>query len=204
MKVKLMSALMIGACAMMVLAKAKNNDILDFNGGFEKCQANTKGVVMPTYWRVNKYVGKNASVVATMEKEEVRNGKFALKVETEEKGFVQFFNSHASIKVKAGEKIRISLCSKGDGTFKFGFYCNGLKNGKQAFITTIMSKDCKPDEDKWRQFTYVFKVRPLSRAKAMPNSLRVAIFVSSANSELLFDDLKVEKIDNAVKAGDKK
>ena len=201
---KLMLSFMLGVCILIVSAVEKNNDISDFNGEFEKCQANTKGVIMPTHWRVNRYAGKNAAVVATMEKEEVRTGKFALKVETEDGGFVQIFNGFTHLKVKAGDKIRISLWSKGSGTFKFGFYCNGVKNGKQGFISSIMCKDCKSDEDKWRQFVYIFKVRPLTRAKAVPNSLRAAIFVSTENSELFFDDLKIDRIDDTAKGGDKK
>ena len=198
MKSLVLIMVIFGGWCSILLGEEKNGGLDEFNVGFEKCHPTTKGVIMPTYWLVNKFVSKNAESAATMEKKEVRNGRFALKIETEEDGHTYVFN-RCSLKVKKGDIIRFSIWGKGFGIFRIGFFCNGLKNDKQSFLTTILGKNCKPYEDEWTQFSYVFTVKPVSRAKALPNDLRLAIYVPNENSVLFFDDLKIEKYDEAKK-----
>ena len=191
MKFQFLAVSVIFGGMMFVQAGEKNGEMPALNGGFEKCQPTSQGVILPTNWLVDKSVTKNGAAAATMKTNEVRNGKFALRVETEPEGRIYVFNGFEKLKVDKGDKVRFSIWGKGSGTFRIGYYCNGLKNGKPSFLTTVLGKNCNPDKDKWQQFEYEFTVVPVSSAKAMPDTLRLVIYVPAGDSELFFDDAEV-------------
>lgn len=166
------------------------------NGDFEKCKADGAGNLMPEAWSINKGVSKKYTISVTKEKADVHSGNFALEIETEKDGKL-FVTNWKGIAIKDGDILDISIFAKGTGTFQLGYILYGVADGekKDAFLYTVASSAMKPQEDKYKKFTYRKKITKIVKNKKTYNKLTAyPVILTGANSYIVMDDLVFDLI----------
>lgn len=103
---------------------------IDMNGDFEKCKPDSNGVILPEGWIINKGITKKSEIRITRNPDEIRNGKFALRIENEKDGNA-YFMKWQPVDVAPGDKIQCSIWAKGQGKLALGFITYGFHEGQK-------------------------------------------------------------------------
>ena len=167
---------------------------VDFNGGFEKCQADTKGVPQALGWNKNRVVSKKAECRLTKESGCVKSGTFALMVETEEGGNC-FFRSLNSLPVAKGDTIEMEIFVKGSGKYNLQYIAYGADDPKRpAFLSTLGTGRAKSaNEEKWEKHSVKVTFNPPAKAKGKYTKFTIIpVINASGDAELFFDDFAIK------------
>jgi predicted HNH restriction endonuclease len=166
---------------------------IDVNGGFEKVKAEVDGNLMPENWVRDKKLKSLAGVKIVFGDENVKNGKFALKIKPESNKAPHVYNWFNPIKTQTGEIFQIEISAKGKGTFGIFFYsyaANGTFLGTSAAKNKENKHFISIDSEKWLDDKLEFEVRKIKQK--FPELIRVAIVVKP-DSDICFDDLKISR-----------
>ena len=170
---------------------------VDFNGGFEKCQADKKGIPQAAGWNKNRVVSKKAECRLTKEAGCVKSGTFALQAETEEKGHF-FYRSLKSIPVCEGDTIEMEIFAKGSGKYNLQYIVYGADDPKNiAFLVTAgTGRYQEASEDEWKKYSAKVTFQAPAKAKGkFTKFVIIPVICADENAELYFDDfaLKITK-----------
>lgn len=188
---KLLSLLAVSATVCTVTAAPA-----DYNGGFEKVNADSKGTILPVGWISNRRVTKNATVRASKESECFRSGTFGLLCEVEEKGCLSF-RALKMIPVKAGDTIKVSIYSKGAGKFAIQYIAYGLDDKNiSRFISTLgFPRVQSAQEENWGLYSRSAKfVVPKKAVGKYDKFVILPVIYVYGNSEICFDDFSMEVV----------
>lgn len=172
---------------------------VDVNGGFERCTAETNGILTPAGWNLNRGISKNCSARATLEKDEVRTGNFSLNLECEEDG-VLYFRTLDQFPVNAGDKMRFRVFAKGEGTFRIMLLM--MKGpGLSHTLRTIGGLPDRevPDEEKWTEIVHEITMAPVKtrdNKEAYSKLWFLPMIHIKGEADIFLDDLSIEVIPN--------
>lgn len=188
--------------AVAMTAAALHAEKIDMNGDFEKCKADSNGVILPEGWLINKGVTKKSEIQITKETDEVRGGKFALRIENEKDG-TAYLMKWQQVSVKPGDKINLTVWAKGKGRIALGFITNGIPEGrKNSVFLGTSAWPVKPvaSEDKWVETKNSYTITELKKDGMVCGSLTLTpVIYVEKDAELYLDDYTFELI----KAGGK-
>lgn len=134
-------------------------------------------------WLLNKNrkEGLGTGLVINGSKKELKAYKIT------SKKFPTFFFKRDAIRAKAGDKIKFSVDVKGKGSIIIGFYTYAHAN---KFIDTDNSRKIFAINAKGQEIEYEFTVQNGKKGD-ITGTIRPFI-AANANSEVVFDDLKIE------------
>ena len=188
------SLMVFAFCSILCLAETT----VDINGGFERCSANSNGILTPVGWYLDKKISKNGEVRATTAKEEVCNGNFSINLESEEDGVIYFARLMDHFPVNAGDKIRFRVFVKGQGKFRILLLM--MKGpGLDYMIRTIGGFPEKniADEENWTELKHEMKMISVPATKSKETFSKLwflpMIYVHG-EADLYMDDLSIEVI----------
>ena len=167
---------------------------IDFNGGFEKCQASKSGVPQPLGWNNNRAVSKKATARLTKEAGCVKSGTFALMIETEEGGNC-FYRALQSIPVNKGDSIEMEIFVKGSGKYSLQYIVYGADDPKHhAFLSTYGTGRPKAaNEDNWQKHSVKVTFNPPAKAKGKFSKFAIIPVINvEADAEIYFDDFAMK------------
>ena len=174
------------------------------NGGFEQIVKKTKSgdryiqekiktgwdfgtgplVKVPAEWIPNLGTAKLEIIDAEKEKENVHEGRYAMRLTTGEKSGAHIYTSGAT----AG-KYEITVWAKGKGRFSVigYFYRKDPESGKTRYVASVILIQGTAKENNWTEFK-----KRIDTAKIKPEagSFRLALSAGK-NSCIIFDDVKL-------------
>lgn len=166
------------------LAINLNADILKIgdNGDFEEWSSG-----VPAKWVVND-VYKGAKYTKSANGQHSGNG--ALEVTT---GSKQNFALKYSVNysVQAGDKLRLAIWVKGNGSFNIGIYCY---NSNQQWVgKNALSDTFKVDAPDWKMERYELTVPMIEHVKYGKIAAFCPVFTVLPDSQLVLDDFTIEQ-----------
>lgn len=168
---------------------------ITYNGNFETCVPNSKGVPQPWGWNKTRTVAKKAEVYLVKDAECVRSGKFALCSEVE-KGGNLFFRSLKEFPIDPGDTLEMEIYTKGTGKYSLQYIVNGVDNPKySSFLGTHGTGRHyqAAKEDKWEKYNPKVTFTPPPKAKGkFTKFVVIPVIVASEDSELYFDDFSIK------------
>jgi hypothetical protein len=172
------------------LITLKAEQLVDINGSFEKCRANTKGFVSPEGW-VKSKISKGVKFSATTE--EVKSGKFSLYIEADEKAQAIIYFYNAFIKAKVNQTITFTVYGKGEGNFRVGAIAYS-DEAKSRAIRTLAAKAKKiSDDENWQKFTFTIPINKYKRNGKEYTTFRLRpVIIVKDSGEFVLDDLTYE------------
>ena len=170
---------------------------VDVNGGFERCTAETNGILTPAGWNLNRSISKNCSARATLEKDEVRTGNFSLNLECEEDG-VLYFRTLDQFPVNAGDKMRFRVFARGEGTFRIMLLMMHGPGLSYTLRTIGGLPDRKvADDEKWVEIVHEITMIPV-KTRDNKQSFTKLWFLPmihiNGEADIFLDDLSIEVI----------
>ena len=171
--------------------------VVELNGGFERCTAETNGILTPVGWNYNRSISKNSSVRATLDKDDVHAGNFSLNLECEEDGTL-YFRTLEPFPVNAGDKMRFKVFARGEGKFSILLLMMSGP-GLSYTLRTIGGFPEKevPDEDKWTEMvheTTMIPVKTRDNKQSFTKLWFIPMIHVKGEAEILLDDLSIEII----------
>ncbi len=170
---------------------------VELNGGFERCTAASNGILIPMGWNYNVKISKNSAVRATREKDEVRNGNFALNLECDEGG-VLYFRTLEVFPVNAGDRIRFKVYAMGEGTFDISLLMMngpGIGHTLRTIGGLPKSKVLKPLQ--WNEIKHEIVMNPV-KTRDNKESFSKLWFIPmihiEGEADIIIDDLSIEVI----------
>ena len=172
---------------------------VELNGGFERCTAASNGILVPVGWNLNSKISKDSSVRATREKDEVRNGNFALNLECEEGGTL-YFRTLDVFPVNAGDKIRFKFYAMGEGNIEIALMMMSGP-GLAHTLRTIGGFPTKkvPDPLKWNEMTHEVFMRPVKTRDNKQEFSKlwfIPMIHVTGEADIIIDDLSIEVVPN--------
>ncbi len=183
--------------AIAMTAAALHAEKIDINGDFEKCKADSNGVILPEGWEINKSLTKKSEIRITKKTDEVRGGKFALCIENEKDGIAYFMNWQQQVSVKPGDKINFSIWVKGKGRIALGFIQYGIPAGqKNSVFLGSFAAPIRPvaSEDTWVETSNTYTVAEPRKDGKVCGSLTLIPIIYVKDAEFYLDDYTFELI----------
>ena len=170
---------------------------IDMNGDFEKCKPDSNGVILPEGWIINKGISKKSEIQITKEPDEIRNGKFALRIENEKDG-TAYIMKWQPVEVGPGDKIQCSVWVKGKGKIALEFITNGVLEGQKN--SDFLGSSAWPvkqlnSETTWVETNNTYSVKEIKKDNKVYSKLSVIPIIYVENeAELCLDDYTFELI----------
>lgn len=167
---------------------------ITYNGGFETCVPDSKGIPQPWGWNKTRTVAKKAEVSLVKDAQCVKSGKFALYSEVG-KGGNLFFRSLKEFPIATGDTLEMEIYTKGTGKYSLQYIVNGSKDGKKyVFLTTCGTGRYQvANEEKWQKYTPKVTFTPPAKAKGkFDKFVIIPVIVAEGDSELYFDDFAIK------------
>lgn len=168
--------------AAMICGIAAFAEDIDINGDFKKIKGN-----MPAGWAQNK--GSWAKPLAAVELLKSDKGN-ALKVTSGKETKATHIYSSKIIKVKAGDKVKLTIKVKGKGKAGVGIYAHGAK--KWCFGSYKSTKL----QEKATEFTNIIPIKDRKKdgkVTVVAETCKVVLEIK-ADTEAVFESVKVEVI----------
>ena len=167
---------------------------IDFNGGFEKCRANEKGIAQAFKWNRNKVVSKKSQVRLIKDADCVKSGNFSLLAEVEEGGHL-FYRSLEHFAIEPNDKIAMEIFAKGSGKYSLQYIVYGFNDPKkQIFLCTNgTGRPKSAQENQWVKHAVKVTFTPPAKAKGKFTKFTIIpVIVVESNSEIFFDDFDIK------------
>lgn len=169
---------------------------IDMNGDFEKCKPDPSGIILPEGWLINKTISRKCEILITKEKDEVRNGKFALRIENESDGKA-YLMKWQPVTVQPGDRIKCSIWARGKGKIALGFLTYGTPEGRKNsdFLgTTAWPLKMVNHPDAWKETGNVYTVAQMKKDNvAYTKLILIPVIYVENGAELCLDDYTFER-----------